>query len=286
MANLMLAYPNRADDATLSGGDWLTPLPLTNLKNRILQRVARSASLDTADTQFAIDLTQSRAIRVLTLANHNFSLEAQYRLTGSSASDFSSTDYDSGWIDVWPYGVFDLLSLEWEDDNWWTGQMDAETRAAYNSILIHVLDQQRHLRYWKVELSDPGNSAGYIQIGRLFLGQGWQPDINYNYGASLGWETSTIVETSLGNVEYFDRREGRRIFRFSLTWLDDREAMEKAFELQRNQGINREIVLIADADDARQGIRRNFLGRLRQLSPIEHPYYGYHTTAFEIQEIL
>lgn len=285
MANLMLAYPNRIDEATLSGGDWESALPLTHLQDRILQRLARSATLDAADTQFTIALSKSRPIRVVALANHNLTIEAEYRLTGSAASHFSTTDYTSGWLPVWPAGIFDLLTLEWEDDNFWTGQIDAETRAAYTSALIHILDQQRHLRYWKIELRDAGNPAGYVQIGRVFLGQGWQPTINHDYGDNLGWDTATIVDTSQGDVDYFERREGRRVFRATFSWLDEREALEQVFEMQRSQGIDQEVVLIADPDDQRQGIRRNFLGRLRQLSPIEHPYFGYRQTSFEIQEI-
>ena len=33
-------------------------------------------------------------------------------------------------------------------------------------------------------------------------------------------------------------------------------------------------------------IRRQFLGRLLKLSPIEYPYYNTHKAAFEVKELL
>jgi hypothetical protein len=285
MANLFLGYPNRADEATLSGGLWQNSLPLNNLQNRLLGQVARSADTALSSTQWAIDFGQDRPIRAVALASHNLTTVATCRISASALSDFSVLTYDSGAIDVWPAGIFDLSALEWEDDEYWDGRISAETREAYPSIFVHS-PPQTYARYWRVEIADTANADGYIQVGRLFIGGGWQPIVNYDYGMSLSWESDTLVEGSIGGTEYFDHREPRRVFRCNLSWMDTAEAYQQAFELQRQAGIDKEVLLVADPDDTINGIRRNFLGRLRQLSPIEHPYYAAYSTNFEIQEIL
>ena len=91
MANLTLAWNNRADSSALSGGSWQTTLPLTNLQSRQIQRVARSLNALTSSTQFRIDCGQARAIGVFALVAHSISVLGRVRITGSdSASAWTS----------------------------------------------------------------------------------------------------------------------------------------------------------------------------------------------------
>lgn len=113
-----------------------------------------------------------------------------------------------------------------------------------------------------------------------------QPKYNMSYGAQIGFETGTSVEESLSGAEYFDRRNGYRVARLTLEHLTKNEAMGDVLSLQRNAGIDGEVLFIFDPDDLEWRIQTAFLGRLRSLSPIEHPYPLTHSAAFEIKEIL
>lgn len=285
MSNCMLGFPNRLDAATLSGGSWLAALPLANLQNRIIGKVARSTTDATADTKFDIDFTAEKNIRVLSLTNHNLSLDALYRVRGSTVSNFATSVYDSGWLDVWPV-VYLPADLEWEDNNWWQGKYSDEQRAGYTAALIHILPANTLARYWRIEIDDTTNAAGYVQIGRVFIGPAWQPTLNMSYGASIGWETATEVQEALGGAEYFQRRTPFRSQRFALDWMTQNEAMAQAFEIQRRAGIDQEVLWIMDPSDTVHALRRRWLGRLRKLSPIEYPYYNTGKSAFEIKELL
>lgn len=285
MANCMIGFPNRADASTLSGGSWTATLPLNNLKNRIIGKVARSATDAIADTQFDIDLGTEKNIRVLSLTNHNCSLAALYRIRGSTVSNFATSVYDSGWLDVWPV-VYPPGTLEWEDESWWTGKYTAEQMDGYTAALIHILPANTLARYWRIEIDDTTNAAGYVQIGRLFIGPAWQPTLNMSYGASVGWETKTEVQEAIGGAEYFQRRTPFRTQTIELDWMTVDEAMANAFELQRRAGIDQEVLWIFDPDDTVHALRRRWLGRLRKLSAIEYPYFNTNKTAFEIKELL
>lgn len=289
MANALFGFPNRADAATLSGGAWAPALPLANLQNRVLARKARSADLAASSTVLVADLGVTRQIRVAALVAHNLSMGALYRITAANISDFSTLVADGGWRAVWPavYPSGSLTLLEWEDDNWWSGQYTAEQVAGVNWNLIHVFNPSYVLaRFWKLEISDPLNAAGYVEAGRLVLAPAWQPARNLSYGSSLGWETGTQVDEALGGAEYFDRRTPYRVQRLALDWLTTDEGMVSAYELIRRAGIDGEVLFVRNPDDTVHAIRRQFLGRLRQLSPLEDPYINTTRVSLEIKELL
>lgn len=193
--------------------------------------------------------------------------------------------YDSGWRDVWPV-VYPFGTLEWEDDNWWSGKYTDEERAGYMPEGIHLLPKSIISRYWRIEFDDTSNPAGYLQFGRLFIGPVWQPSVNAIHGADIGWETETEVQEARGGAEYFDRRTPFRVTRFTLDWLDQDEAFAKAFELQRRAGVDQEILYVHDPEDTVQALRRQFTMRLRRLGVIEYPYFDTHKTAWEGKELL
>ncbi len=287
MANCMIGFPNRIDAATLSGGSWSAGLPLANLQSRVIGKVARTADAALPSTNFDIDLLSSKSIRLFGLVNHNFSLAATYRLRGANISDFSTTVYDSGatFLNVWPV-VYPYTSLEWEDDNWWSGQYTAEQITGYMAALIVILPSGTLARYWRLEINDTTNASGYVQIGRPFIGPAWQPTVNMSYGAALGWETKTEIQEALGGAEYFQARTPFRVQRFGLDWMTQDEAFANAFEIQRRAGIDQELLWIHDPDDTVHALRRRFLCRMRALSAIEFPYLDVNKSAFELKELL
>jgi hypothetical protein len=281
----MLGFPNRIDDTTLSGGSWEATLPLTNLQNRTLGKVARSTDTDEASTKFDIAQASDLNNRTIALVNHNMSLDATVRVYGSTVSDFATTVYDSGAIEVWP-AVYSPSDLEWEDNNWWSGRYSAEEREGYTWAFVHVLPTNVNARYWRVVISDTTNAAGYVQIGRVFLGPVWQPEINMAYGVDLGWNTDTQIQKARSGAQYFDERNPQRNVNFAVNFMSLSQAMGRAFELQRRAGVSKEVLYIFDPADTQQALRRQFLGRLRELSPIEFPTYGVHNTGFSIEELL
>lgn len=426
MANIFLAWQNRADEGVLSGGSWLSALPLTNLQNRQVQKVARSNGVTAAATQFDIDLQGNRSIGVIALIVHNISVSGKVRfraanaasgftnllsqpdafdnaawtktgvtvtanassapdgtttadtlsattanssvsqtvsiagstafeaslylsanspttvsirtvespsntvttttcnltstpqrftVSGTTQSDTTSitfgiggdnsfstgktviawrgqlvsgvnTTYDTGWSDVWPAGVVPQALLEWEDDNFWLGTLSQQARAGFQSPFIYRLPSPVSYRYWRVEVLDTTNTDGYVHIGRLFMALGWQPTINFSYGAALGYQDPTPVDTSLSGAEYFDMRSKYRVFTFQLEYISDTEAYGYALELQRLAGISGEVLVIPDTDLGGQQPLRSFVGRLRQIGPVAQTRPSAYTVNFEIKELL
>lgn len=281
----MIGYPNLIDSATLSGGAWATTLPRANLQNRIIGRVARTSDATLASTKFDATYAVAKNIRAISLVNHNFSLAGLVRIRGASDAAFATVLYDSGWSPVWP-AVYTTDSLEWEDDNWWSGQYTDEQRSGYMATYTHILVTNIRAQYWRVEIDDTTNAAGYVQIGRVFIGPVWQPLLHMGYNNSVSWETKTGVQEAIGGTEYFQRRTPYRVTVVPIPNMSIAEGLGNAFEIQRRAGVDGEVFFIFDPDDTIHALRRQYLGRLRTLSPIQYPYVNNHSTMFEIKELL
>ncbi|MGO4380378.1 hypothetical protein [Pseudoduganella sp. RAF53_2] len=281
----MIGFPNLLTSATVNSGSWINSLPLANILGRTLGRVARSVGLSTDATRFIVDLGSAQDVRLVALINHNLSIYAKVRIEGSNDASFSSTLYDSGWTDAWP-DMYPYGSLEWEDDRWWSRKYTLAEIKGYVAAARHILPSSRLARYWRITMSDPTNTDGYVQLGRVFIGPVWQPTYNYARGSSLTFETKTDVQEALGGAEYFQERKPYRVTKFSLEHLTEDQAMFHAFELDRLAGISGEVFWIQDPEDTIHSIRRQYLGRFRQLSALDHPYFNNYRKAYEIKELL
>lgn len=282
----LIGYGNRCDEATLTGGSWMATLPLANLQNRLIAKVARSNGTTKPATQFDINLGRARKIGVLALIGHNLTELAKVRIHGDDAADFATPLYDSGWVEVWPNGMIPQELLEWEEDNFWLGTISPEARAGYNSPYIYRVEGNLSLRYWRVEIDDTSNSDGYVHIGRLFLSDVWQPTYGPRVGAALGMDDTSVIESSLGGSEYFDTRHRARVYRCDLQAMSSTEAYSRVLDLQNLLGVQGEILIDPDTADTANKPRRAFVGRMRSLSPVVESSPGLFDTSFEIRELI
>lgn len=285
MANAFIAFPNRIDESILSGGSWQPSLPLTNIQNRLINKVARSVNTNPSSTQFSINLGKLRFLRMFAIINHNFSLDANFRIQTSDFADFSQIDYDSGERPVWE-AVYTTAQLEWEQDNFWFGQLEEEDRAGFTLNVIHIPPEPISSQYVRVFIFDSMNPDGYLQFGRFFLSSDWQPTVNMSYGLQLGYESRTIVEESISGAEFFDIKKAPRVVRFQINNLKEDEAMTRPLDMQRTVDTHGEVFFVYDPEDTIHLLRRSFLGRSRQLNALEVVFNDRWNTSYEIKELI
>lgn len=278
------AWNNLADTATFSGGSWFPTMPLANLKTRKQARAARSTSADPAASQFIVDLGSTKIWRLVSLVAHNISLDGRWRVTAGSDALVASPTYDSGWMKAWPR-VYQTEDLEWEDDNFWTGQYSAAEIAGLNPTVAHRPAQYRSERYLKIEIEDPGNQASVIQIGRAFIANGWSPSSKIAVGASFGIVDETEVQKTYSGSEVFDVKRRRREANIELGLLEEQESYGKALEMMRQAGVSGEVFFIWRGSDTTRALQRQFLSRMQRLNPIQHPYPSHQSVAFNFLEL-
>lgn len=285
MKSIGLSFQNLSDAATLSGGSWVTTLPLSNLQQTLMAKVARSTNVVNASTLIRIDLLATNVnIRLMALIRHNFSSSATYQIYAGTTPGGSNV-YNSGIpLPVWP-PVFLPGDLEFEFDSWWLGYVIDSNIANYPASLWHDAGQNYQARYWSIQINDTTNAAGYVQMSRLWMGQLWIPPHSYEYGATTIWEARDVEAQSLGGVLYYDPRPSARVFSFSLGALTHQEAFGVIFEIQRVVKNSQQIVVIPDMDD-QYFFKRNLLGRLRKMDPIKQLTWKIHQAGFDVEEVL
>lgn len=288
---IALCYPNYTDrsDCVVSGGSWQTTLPITNVKNRVIKKRARSVDLSLVSTQFEVTWGRPSPILCLALAGHNLSVEAKVNIKVYDDSSKTNLFYDSGWVDVWP-PIYNSLDLEWEYDNFWLGRLDEEQRQDFTPLFVHFFETQDSVpvaKYLTVEIDDPLNPDGYVEIGRLFFSDVWQPTRNASLGLSFKHNTSTDVETTLDDTEYFDIRRVRRSVSLQLDRIPAQDAFGRIFSIQRLLGIHGEVLFAYTTSDDIYSYERRFLGRLSELDPISEPYVDRnHQVPINITELI
>ncbi|BBL75569.1 hypothetical protein [Methylomagnum ishizawai] len=257
---LILGYRNLIDRCAVSGGSYEATLPLGNIQDRRLSKRARTTGLSGGRVDITLPPNGSGLpyVTFVAVAGHNLTDTGTIRVRGYEDSSYATAIYDSGTGPVWPvvadYGATPGLAVVLPDHGAW-------------------------LPCWRIDLADPDNAAGYLEFGRVFIGQQWEPTPP-DFGWSLGYEDPTVVEESLGGAEYFDLRRLYRVLKIGFSYLEDGEA-DAALEIQRVAGIGGELVVAWDWGTV---AGRSFIGRMRALNPLESPDPVRFSMAFEVRE--
>lgn len=286
MQNCVFVFPNRADQATFSGGNWLETLPISLLGDRDIALRARSVDTHPANTQYVCTLDAARPIDWFAALNGNWSLDGRYRITASDDITWSYLLYDSGWHDILPV-QYDTDALEWEDDNWWDGRPTEADLAANRHDLIHPLPEPVIAPHWRLQLDDPGNPDGHIEIGRQVLGLGWQPRFNFSWGSGLGvLSTTESKRLKHSGRKVYSPSPSARTYQFALNNLEAADAYSRAYELIRQADVHGEMLFVPDPTDAVNLYRRTMYATLAKLDVLRHPNFAQFQLAFDLEEII
>ena len=293
----LLSFPNWVDatfypvEFSDSVGDWLSELPLTNLRNRRFSALARSASADPEDTRFLVDLGTLRSVKSMAIPRSNISRSGTVRVrlyqTDPTAGSPTAVG-DTGEIDYWR-AIYPWGSLPFESPSWLDGKLTAEELAGYPMPWVYTFATPVLARYALWEFADGENDDGHVDVPRIYMGPGWEPVTGIAAdGASLTWEDPSLAEQSLGSVLFFDERPGFRVMRFSIRCMDAGEAFGTASELIRQLKTVRELFFSLDTSDDTNLHRWSFPATLRQLSPIEWVPAAPHLQSvnFELREVV
>ena len=284
----MFGYPIHSDnaDAAFSGGSWETALPLTNMADRRLSKVARSTDATNGSTTFDVDLGAARYISFVAIPKHNLSLSATVRIYGDDAADFATPLYDSTALDAFG-NVYPAAMPTWIDPADRDQQLTAEDwSAGYPVPYVHVLTAPTSARYWRIAIDDTTNADGYVELARLCICSAYQPTITLAKGGAFGWETSSSRTESDGGAAIHIDRPRRRVFRFSLPMIDVDEAWVHGFEIERALGTANQMFFIFDPADTVHLHRRSMLCTIQDLSPLEMPFSMWAEQGFTLIEEL
>lgn len=258
-----LAFPQLAT-ASITGGDWSTALPLANLVDRQITKVARSVDATLAKTKFIVDCGSAVSVQAFELRWTNLSTDAQWRIFGGTTSGDDDV-YLGDWKDVYlstPSGI--------------TG---------HDFAAIDVLSNAYTARYWTIEIDDESNADGYVEIGHLFMAPIWRPTYNASYGLQDAIIDLSEKDRADGGDQFFVTREKYRQVQFVLEALTGAESLTLR-QMQRTLGTHGDLLYLPSTSDLVYSQEYGFLGTFEELSPIEYPYYRIRKLPMRITERL
>ena len=287
--NVIISFPNYADATivytpVLSGGAWQPSAPLVNLQNRFMAYPARSIDCTTDTTQGIIDLKTARSIQVIVIPRHNLSLNATVTF---NLYDSSMVLVTSAVVSVFPV-LYPSGSLPFEDPHWFDGKLTPEEWAlnVYPAPVLLVLPTAALARYVEFKINDTGNTAGYIQLNRIFISQGWQPSINFDYGSSLQIQDSTLETVTLGMASIYDQRTKQRVFNLSFPHIQSNEAFVNALDMEMRLGRSGQVFVSLDSTDLVNLARISCICTMPTINPLAYASPNYHSTSFVFREVV
>lgn len=276
--NMMLLYDDGSRGATLSGGSFETALPLDNLLDPDLKLPARTSDVTLASTKFNVAFDATYYSRAVVIGPANLTPLFKYRIR-TYTDAFTTVDVDTGWVQP-ATSQGDPGSFRWGEDDYWL------RNDHLGGYLIHVFPDLVPARYWSIEIDDQDNPDGFLNLGRLFMPLGWQPSLNYEYGATFGLRNNTLVSNTLSGGKKFWRRVNPRTMRVSFPLLPESEGFGQAYRFMQRVGFDAPVFVIPDPDDATTINSRSFFGTLTENDGLTQAVVGRVGFGFQIEEII
>jgi hypothetical protein len=237
--------------------------PASNLRRYHRSRVWRSATVDSPQ-RVVFDLRSIEEIDSFAL------LFNPIRGEGVKFSDSAVIRLLASATNVWSSPAVDVtLTLD----------QDYE-------VITHFFTTAQSYRYWAVEVSDPGNAYGYIEIPKIILSKSTQlsqaPEIGFSDTLE---DQSKTDETAYGH-RYADLYPTRRSMEFSYSAMtsDDIETLQRIYA---RVGKVTPIAVALDPTETLFDKDRFFLyGYLNSSFKAGHRFYSFFDSGLSIEEAL
>lgn len=300
--NLRIIYQNLVDllpssSITASSTQSVQNTGVSNLQKDTKSLVWRSATADNAS--LIVDLGTARSIGGVVLAFTNLmGSNATMRVVGYSSTNppsFSGTGLATGIPTLFNTGQ--VLCCPWNSLNLpnWGSNPALSSNYSYGGgtharVWLTTEQQATTPRYIGIEISDPTNTALYLEVSRLIIGTYWSPTYNTQYG----------VEAGIEDLSQHDRTESGdllttigpryRTLRFGLQYLSQTDRKELTKILMGN-GLPRAVFASifpdstgTDIDYQREGIHQVY-GKFTKLPGVSYSYYEMYSSSIELEEV-
>jgi len=263
MSDFVLGNRDIGYFSSFTGGSWKSAFPIRMLNRELITAVARSTTIPSvSDITFDFNLKYNIDIEVFGLVNHNLTSTGTYRFQLFSDIGRTSQVYDSGTITV---GIF--------------------FDAIKHKTNCHVMTSSINSLYARLTLSDPSNTDGYFELGRVFVGERFYPNRNMTYGMKFGVDdsNSSILESESG-IEHFVIYPKKRTVNFSFKHINNEKSIEYS-KMQLSDGVIGACLFEFDPSDWQEGVR-TFLCRNTALDPLDYNAYNLNSLSMKLTEVI
>lgn len=256
MSNIILAAPDISDAATITGSLAVGDMSLQNLKALNLFKKYRTENLT---PQINIDLGNAQSINFAALVAHNATASAAVTIKAGSTIDVS--DFTTGALDM----------------------VTGTAKTGLNSF-AHLFTAQTY-RYWRFEISDVGNTDAFIDIGRMYLSNAFQPATNAIYGMEEGYTDQSRVSRTVSGGLSSVVLDPFQVATFELDFATKAEMFGAAYDIDKHRGKSKDVIFIPEITDTTYFQKRFLYGKFNEMNPIIHAAFRIFRKRYRIEEI-
>lgn len=256
--NALFLSPRWSDAASLTASSTQGLLAVNHVQTMDPTQVWRATGC--AAEWLAWDFGEGVFIDAMMIVTHNLSPTGMLRLRlASTAVDVTAAPaIDSGLVSGWPASGKPLLT-DWPA---WLSLVRAANPSPY--------------RYGRLDIEDPDNPAGYVEVGRLMAGPSFVPAVNVDPNPSLGLITPDEAgRTPFGRAYGDNRGPASRTMQLPMSAVDEDEMGAQLFELQRYSGLARDFGFCLDPEATTRFHRYSGQFRFGDLAPFQaQPFWS------------
>ncbi|AUN31233.1 hypothetical protein [Niveispirillum cyanobacteriorum] len=248
---LTILYDIASDTGSLTGNDgWAAGMPVSNLRTDDVQAVARFLEIAEGPARMVAAFNRPRPINAWALIGHTCSTQAQVRVGLASNSALTDPIYQAD-LPAWePTVVFGSVP-------WGAAPFDGVDKDTFPGapVIFHRAGTQ--FGGWGfIEVADPSNNDGYLDFGRLMIGQSWQPPgfDGHDYGSAIQVVDTSTVQRTRGNRRIVGDQRIYRTWEIKLSYQTQATALGVFHDLQMRLGKSGSMLIIWD-DEAAFSVR-------------------------------
>lgn len=284
MDNLIIISDNVVDTATLTVSTTAGSTSKDNMKTNIKSQIWRS----TATSATILVTFSSRIIQGVATPFCNLTNSATIRVKGWSVNPTLSGISIVGGTMSWDSGS--KTACPWDTPLHTTATTPHVGVTSYafgggkTGRCYH--ENSNNITGITIELADPSNPSGYIEISRLVVGDFWSPNYNTSYGLSVEpVDLSTNIRMDSGDLISNIGTKHNKLT-FDLKYLTDLDRIQM-MKLLKSNGINKPLFVSLFPEDSDPYKERDhqIFGKISQMSPIQHPIYSTYSSQLSVEEI-
>lgn len=273
--NLRIVSNNVANIAVLSASSTAGSLSVSNLLTDIKSQIWRATGTSATITA---SWSSPQLVGVVALPYCNLSSTATIRVRGYSDTGITLL-FDTGAVPACQYAPLGM----W---NWGMLPLGVNAFPYGGSAYANVWTPVTAVKQLTIDLADSTNVAGYIEAGRLVIGNYWSPTNNAEYGASVVMnDTSVHSRNDAGDLlTYIGTRSRTISVNVTNMFPADRAAL---MSILVGNSLPQPVYFSLYPSDTDPQLEQTYqvYCKMSTMSPVTSPYYNAYSAPLELQEI-
>lgn len=281
--NITFIYDNPVDRATLTPSSEAGGMPADNLKTKLRSEKWRTTGC--ASESLIIMTPGCEALNVLSIVEHNFTAAATIRVQANSSNSWASTPVDITFTALEPPDIDDAggFGMGGFGEGGFGGGLTTLPNRLQVPIVIFIDELLGGATvgylYKKITFTDPYNSNGYIEMGRLYLSDYYESSRNYIAGAKIELIDESVVEYSENGVPFTDEKPMLMEVGIGINNITILEKNTLLFPMFCAVGRKKDFVLVLDPSTVIGRLTTSGYGRFTSNLPLTQRNYDYYDAA-------